>query len=271
MADRLARRLGVPFVVTEHSRRYLEPLPAQYRMDWLLARRAARRAARLLPVSHALAAGMQRHGIHGHYRVLPNSVDEATFFPPTAPPAGPLTFLHLSDFSPVKRVPELLTAFAIARRALPPATPPPRLLVAGDGDPRPLERHLATLGLPPGSVGLRGPLPRPGVAELMRSADYFLLNSRIETQSVVLLEALCSGLPCINAAPGGAAGVIDRPLFGRNLPPGDGAALAEAIRRATEEGREPLARRRERAGAAVLHYGGRAVLTALDTVYRGII
>ncbi|MEL7160893.1 MAG: glycosyltransferase, partial [Bacteroidota bacterium] len=72
VADSFARRRKIPFVISTHSHRYLEPCPWLRLPELWLARRAARRAAFLLPVSPSLQGGMQGHRIRGNYRVLPN-------------------------------------------------------------------------------------------------------------------------------------------------------------------------------------------------------
>ncbi|NJC28474.1 glycosyltransferase [Neolewinella antarctica] len=82
VAAKLARKWGIPFVVTEHASRWLAPWPLLRVMERYLATRAASSADLIMPVSPGLRAGMERHGIKGKYQVVSNSVDETTFYPP---------------------------------------------------------------------------------------------------------------------------------------------------------------------------------------------
>jgi len=70
---------------------------------------------------------------------------------------------------------------------------------------------------------------RKDVPDLMRAADLFVFPSRYEACSLVLLEAMASGLPIITAQTAGGAELI-KESFGRVLPnPNDEDALAHAL------------------------------------------
>ena len=87
----------------------------------------------------------------------------------------------------------LAEAFALLRRARPQA----RLLVVGDGPlGKALGDRLAALGLAEAAVCVGA---RPDVPELLSAMDAFVLPSRHEGFPLALVEALCSGLPCLVA------------------------------------------------------------------------
>ncbi len=270
VAARLSRRLSLPFLVSCHSSRFLHPEAGGRGIDLWLARRAARRAARILPVSPALERAMRARGISGRYSVLPNLVNTTTFHPPARLAADrPFTFLHVSDFSPNKRVVELLSAFNVLLEG---AGRPVVLHLAGDGDPGPALHHADRLSLPSGSVLHSGPHSPEAIGDLMRSADCFVLNSGFETQSVVVLEALLCGLPVVTTAVGGAADILATDdSFGATVPAGDGLALVAALRTALAYGSPTLQERRERAARAAAHYGSRATLRKLGEIYREML
>ena len=80
------------------------------------------------------------------------------------------------------------------------------------------------------------------MAGLMRTADGFVLSSRVEGLPVVLLEAAASGLPAVATDAGGVRETAPAYL----APPGDAAALGRAMRELmalTPEARDELGRR----------------------------
>lgn len=73
-------------------------------------------------------------------------------------------------------------------------------------------------------VGYRDDMP-----ELMNAADLLVHPARQEPFGRVLLEAAASGLPIIATRVGGTAELLEDGTSARLVPPGDAAALAEAI------------------------------------------
>lgn len=215
VAAQLARTLRVPFLISEHSSRFLRPARWTRWPERYLARAAAARAAAILPVSPTLARALQNRGMAGKYQVVPNVVDDTLFRP--APPSRDrktIDLLHVSDASPNKRPELLLAAFAAAYRNAPQL----RLHLATDGDLETLLQLVDFWHLPPGIVTVSGPHSITGVAELMHSADYFILTSRYETQSIVLVEALLSGLYCLSTRAGGPQDILHHDALGELLP-----------------------------------------------------
>ncbi|MGY1673354.1 glycosyltransferase family 4 protein [Geodermatophilus sp. SYSU D00710] len=100
---------------------------------------------------------------------------------------------------------------------------PPLVAVAGDG---PLEAELAARirdqRLPVTLLGRRD-----DVADLLAAADLVVLPSRWEARSLTAQEALRAGTPLVATRTGGLPGLLgDGALL---VPPGDAAALAEAV------------------------------------------
>jgi glycosyltransferase involved in cell wall biosynthesis len=130
----------------------------------------------------------------------------------------------------------LLEAAAVVVRDRPEA----RFVVAGEGPLRPeLERLAGRLGL-----GSRLSLPGhlPDVAGSLGDLDLFVLSSSGEGLASASLEAMAAGVPVVLTRAGGLADVAGDVL--PSVPPGDPAALAEAILRllADPEARARVAR-----------------------------
>jgi len=134
------------------------------------------------------------------------------------------------------------------------------LLVAGDGGERERLEQLAGKG-----VRFLGSQPRERVLELFRAADASLLSSSWENFPHSVVEALAVGTPVLTTAVGGVAEVVREGENGLLVPPGDAAALGEAIRRffADDALRERL---RAAAAPSVAEYAADRVFARLEDV-----
>ena len=113
-----------------------------------------------------------------------------------------------------------------------------RLVVLGAGELRPeLERLARHLGVAD-RVDFPGFAPNPYPS--YRAADAFVLSSRWEGLPTVLVEALVLGVPVVATdCPSGPAEILAGGRWGRLVPPGDPAAMAEAIRATLAAGASP--------------------------------
>ena len=165
-------------------------------------------------------------GVKKHVEVIHNFVDTERFKPNDHKPwhqrpDEERIIVHASNFRPVKRVADVVRAFAAIQREL-----PARLLLLGDG---PDKEHALAVAADLGCVhrvehlGLRDNLD-----ELLPEADLFLSASQTESFGLSMLEAMSCGVPCISTAVGGVSEVIGD--TGRLVPFSDPDAMArEAI------------------------------------------
>ena len=109
--------------------------------------------------------------------------------------------IHVSNFRPVKRVPDVIRAFAGIQKQM-----PAKLLLVGDGPELKTVCNLAAeLGIRD-KVLLLGKQER--VEELYSLSDLMLLLSEKESFGLVALEAMACGVPCIGTNVGGIPEVI---------------------------------------------------------------
>ena len=112
------------------------------------------------------------------------------------------------------------------------------------------------------AVRLMGALSQSRLAALYRTASVFVLPSVEEGMALSVLEALASGLPVVVTLNTGAADLITHGREGLIVPPGDAAALADALLALYED--EPRRRAMGRAAAETARawtwdaYGDRA-------------
>jgi glycosyltransferase involved in cell wall biosynthesis len=119
-------------------------------------------------------------------------------------------------------------------------------MIVGDGPERDaVEAEIRRLELQ-GPVRLAG--ERSDVPELLAESDVFVLSSRSEGLPVSVLEAMAAELPVVATDVGGLAELVVDGETGILVPPGDEAALTEALGRLVED--RDLRRRLGTAGRA---------------------
>ena len=139
-----------------------------------------------------------------------------------------IRFLFLGRLHPIKQLPLLIEAFALAARA---GDANIELVVVGGGHPayrRELEEVASTFGVTR-RVHFTGEVSQSVTNELFAAADVFVLPSRTENFGLAAAEALGAGLPVIVTEQVGIAQDIIAGEAGRVVPP-TASALACAIR-----------------------------------------
>jgi glycosyltransferase involved in cell wall biosynthesis len=140
---------------------------------------------------------MLKVGLDNTYYVIPNIVDTKTFNISKKPPLGQIRFIHISSpDNGRKNIEGIIRAYKIVSESVSNA----RLtLVVGEGqEVEKLKQLSVSLGLKD-SVHFLNSKPKNELAELMHDSTAFILFSSIETQAVVLLEAMCCGIPVISS------------------------------------------------------------------------
>lgn len=265
-----ARRLGVPFVLTEHA-----TFLATYFADRDIRPRyvaATEAAARMITVSRMLADEIlvEIPALEPKLVVIPNAVAVDDFRPVPASQRLPDELLWVGYRIEQKGIITLLEAFRAVRAARPELTL--RLVGKSPSDAEEQRWHSAAeqLGVA-GSVRFDPPTDRAGVIEAMSRATLFVHPSTRETFGVVAIEALSAGLPVVAADSGGVTEVLGpKPgRFGALVPARDPDALAAAVLATLDrrDGFDPD----ELRSYAMTNFSGRAVAARVVDVYEEVL
>jgi glycosyltransferase involved in cell wall biosynthesis len=207
----------------DHYGRYAiaprRPLPF-----WLLTRRAAGVIAVNQPLAQWSRQVLRIHP--SRVRYIPNFVCEPVATSPAdLPGAAGSRIVCVANLRPEKDHLTLLRAMAQVIRQFPRA----QLLLVGAGDPDRqqlllaeqrrlgLERNVACLGL------------RDDIPAILGACDIGVLSSASEGLPLALIEYGMAGLPAVATSVGQCAEVLDDGQAGLLAPPGQPAALADAL------------------------------------------
>ena len=106
--------------------------------------------------------------------------------------------------------------------------PDVQVLVIGDGPERPRLEALAVRFGVTKSIRFLGSRPHEEMPALLSSGEIAVLPSLVEATSVAALEAMSCQLAIVASAVGGLRQIVDSEV-GALVPPGDPAALADAV------------------------------------------
>ncbi|GAB6876644.1 glycosyltransferase family 4 protein [Thermaerobacter litoralis] len=285
-----ARSLGIPVVATYHAnvRSAAVLLPGGKAVSAaasFLSRAMYNRCDVVIAPSRFAARELQAMGVGQPVTVISNGVDLDRFVPldrsvreeaGVSPPAGgatgsggqdrPVTVLFAGRLSPEKGVEVLAEALA----AVLPEEPRLRARIAGDGPLAGVLRRVLAPHIAAGRVRLLGHVPWDAMPGEYHRADLFLFPSPAETQGLVVLEAMATGLPVVAVRAGALPELVRDGESGITVPAGEAEALAGAV---LHLARDPELRRRLGEGAravAAEHEAGR-VLAQIVALYGRVV
>jgi glycosyltransferase involved in cell wall biosynthesis len=217
VARRLARRHGVPYLITAHGSDVPGYNPDRFALLHRLIRPAWRSVlqdAGAITSPSCFVRGLIQRKEEVAVEILPNAFD-----PPVLPEAPKrrrvLAVARLIERKGIRHLIDALAALG----------PNAEYIIAGDGPQRAtLEAQARTLGL---SVTFLGQVDRDQLCHLYASSSIFVLPSMQENFPMVLLEAMSAGCAIVTTLHPGCAEVVgDAALL---VPAGDSQALQEAI------------------------------------------
>lgn len=217
-------RHGIPYILSEQSSGYMD---GTYQRRGALFHRVNqwlfRDAVGITAVSAWLGDQLVKLGLCTRYDVVPNVVPGLDRPLPPRGQAG--HFMVVADLvDRTKNVSGVIKALAQGMRQ----GADLRLTIIGDGPDRRMLEELAQQEGIGERITFLGRLPNTGVLEHMVHTGTVIINSNVETFSVVTGEALAQGKPVIATRCGGPQGFVT-PDNGILIPVGDTEALTEAM------------------------------------------
>ena len=272
-----ARRTGLPFVTTYHGA-YNEGFPGKRFYNSVMAR-----GDRVIAISHFIADLIRtRHGVaEARLRVIPRGVDPRRFDPALVS-SDRLDKLRtawgLPEGRPIIMLPARVTRWKgqmVLVEAMARLPGDSLALLVGDAEERPafkaeLLARIESLGLQDRVrlVGHAADMP----AALMLADVVVHASTDAEAFGRTVIEAQAMARPVIASDLGAPRETVAEGITGWRIPPGDAAALAEAISKALALPSAERAALGARARAAVLSgYTTEAMQAATIAVYRELI
>lgn len=169
----------------------------------------------------------------GRVSVVPCGVDLEHFTPTahqcTRSQPEPFRVLSVGRLVPRKGFGDAIRAIAdVPGAELSIAGGPEQARMDGDPEVTRLLTLAARLGVSD-RVRLLGPVPRPAMPDMLRSADVVVCTPWYEPFGIVPLEAMACGKPVVASAVGGLLDTVVDQVTGLHVPPRDPAALAAAL------------------------------------------
>ncbi|MDK8463844.1 glycosyltransferase [Marinobacter sp. SS13-12] len=226
----LARKYGIPMVLTEHSSGFARNLYADWQLR--LVGKGIAGACSCISVSPSLGEilGKQFVSSKDQWHWIPNVVaDRFNASKGLKRRHGSFIFLNLALMTENKGQLELIEAF----HSIASDNPTTELWLAGDGPiKKVLEKKASELGLSD-KVHFLGMVAPEKVPELLGKADVMVVASHYETFGVVAAEALMTGLPVIATRCGGPECIVEKG-DGLLVPTRNPKALAAAMQKLLE-------------------------------------
>ena len=234
-----SRLLGLPIIGTCHvflagflqyAPISLEGVPLTKDIAWRYTTVFFNRFSQVTTPSEVMRSELLKHGLRVPIAAISNGVDTNLFCPSSQEQENtqrPLRLLHMGRLGYEKGVDQVLRAFALLVGDFPQA----RLQIVGTGPDEEMLKSLSRDLNIDDCVTFTGFVAHQDLPALCQKADLFVTASTIETQGLVVLEAMSAGLPIVGVDALALPNLIHNEVNGFLVPPGDEFALSQAVAR----------------------------------------
>ncbi len=261
-ALKTAKKLRIPFVLTEHSSLIFKQEELNTFQKKIIEK-TYKGAKKLISVSHSLRKSMQNFTTKT-IDVIPNLVDD-TFFSLPKDAKKKHTIISIGTLIETKGFHVLIEAFAKISDNIPDY----QLVIIGNGKTgyeQRLKQQINALGQED-KIILVGSLPRNEIRDMLQTSRIFALPSYYETFGVVYIEAMACGLPVLASDSGAPAEFINT-SNGLLCPPNDVSSTADKLLKMI--GNLHLYNAVEIRKETVIKYGKKAIAQQISDIYKQI-
>ena len=192
LLSRFRRRKKIASKLTKLTRK--KPPSLGGKLLYKLSNRLYEKCSIVISPSELIKKDLIDKGIKAPVTVISNGIDLKAFYGATRSyPTSQPRILHVGRLAPEKNTEEVIRAFALLKREIPDAL----LTVVGDGPVLlDLKREASELNVAD-SINFAGYRTRKELPQIYHDHDLFVTASAMETQGLVALEAIATGLPAV--------------------------------------------------------------------------
>ncbi len=224
----------IPYIVTEHNGYYNPYLPDNFKKRSFLYRAITRlvfkHASILTTVSESLGQDINNWVLKKEFLVIPNVVDTRLFQVSPQKRKDPFQFIHISNMVPLKNVKGMIEA----TEQLWKLRQDFKIVFLG-GLNKEYDELAGVKNLLNTVIFFEGVVSYDTVATKIQESDSMIIFSDTESQSCVVLEALCCGKPCIVTNTGGVKELIKEEINGYKVNVRDTDDLVKNMNRMIDE------------------------------------
>lgn len=187
----------IPIILSEHSSRYgISLREGKSLKDYFLIKLQYLNIEKLLVVTKSIGEDLIKLGFTKAYQVIPNIVDDSIFNYKENLKTDKKQFLHISTLDSNKGFEDIVSAF----KNLADIRTDFVLSIVGQNEETVNQSKVFAhrIGLTTEQINFDRMLTSEQIAQKMQQADYFIMNSHIETFGIVAVEAQRCGLPVIS-------------------------------------------------------------------------
>ena len=226
LANFLKTAENIPFLITEHWSGYTAESGAfkgYFRKKFY--QYTAKQSSGITCVSNYLKEAIEQHGIKANFSIVPNVVNTELFQPKLGKANNPIRVVHISNLS---KSPKNIHLIAAALNEVGAQRTDFELDIIGTGPDEDLMLEILNKGSMKDRFTFHGEIVLEKVASILQNADFLVLYSQFETQSVVMIEAFASGVPVVVSNVGGIPEYMNEER-GLLLEPNSAEALKKGI------------------------------------------
>jgi len=219
----LAKKLRVPFIITEHQGPFSMTSDSFWKLRW--TRFIMQRANAVLTVSNHLKEEILTANIHPKKIVVTHNPVDTDLFQLKTNTATTNNILFVGRLDEFKGALRCVKAFHKITAQYPLYT----FTIVGDGeDMLPIKSYIESNPSLKSKIYLKGSMSKAAIAAEMQVADFFIFPSRHESFGLVIAEAMSCGLPVIAGNQTAPKEYVTKDC-GILIPPDDIDAMATAM------------------------------------------